>query len=303
MKLLVVLVATCLLGTPCIAFAAEPTPAELKKQGDDAVHAFHFREALDLYDRSYALSHDPAILYNRARANQALGNYPAALDDIEQFVRIAPADLKQRVAQLADLVADIRDHVGLLVVTSTVQGAKVKVQGKDAGATPLPGPVKVGVGTVTVDVEAPGYLPLHRDVSVAGGKMVTIDAALVTERPEQETPVKTERYVSGSWRASTYIVGAVGLASLGVGATFGGLAAMRQSDANAQCPGKVCNPSGWADISDARTFATVSNITLIAGALLATGAVVMLLVAPHAMRRVPVAALLLPRSTGLWGTF
>jgi hypothetical protein len=302
MKKVVVLVATCL--APCIAFADEPTAADLKKQGDDAAHAFHFHEALDLYDRSYALSHDPAILYNRARANQALGNYPTALDDIEEFVRIAPDDLKRRVPLLADLVADIRDHVGLLVVTSTVQGAKVKVQGKVAGATPMPGPVKVGVGTVTVDVEAPGYLPLHRDVSVAGGKMTTLDATLVSETAAhagQETPAKTD--VPGSWRAGTYIVGAVGLASLGVGVTFGGLAAMRQSDANAQCPGKVCNPSGWADISDARTFATVSNITLIAGGLLAVGAVVMWLVAPHAMRRVPVAALLSPHSAGLSGTF
>ena len=79
----------------------QPTAAELKKQGDAAMQTLHYRDALKAYDQAYALGHDPAILYNRARAEQGLGDFPAALDAIEEFVHVAPDDLKQRVPHLA----------------------------------------------------------------------------------------------------------------------------------------------------------------------------------------------------------
>src|SRR5450631_1189811 len=81
--------------------AAADGASELKRSGDAAMHAAHYEDALEAYDAAYAVEPDPAILYNRARALQGLGNYPEALASIESFEKLAPAALKQRVPKLA----------------------------------------------------------------------------------------------------------------------------------------------------------------------------------------------------------
>ena len=290
MRLAAAVLAACWLASSGRAMADDPTAADLKQRGDDAMHALHYREALDLYDRAYATSHDPAVLYNRARAEQGLGDFPAALDAIEEFVRSAPDDLKRRVPKLAELVADIRDHVGMVVIVSEVSGATVRLQGKTVGTTPLGAPVKVSAGSVAVSVEAAGHPPFHEDITVAGGQVTTVEATFapsptVTPPPPPPPPLtRTERYVPGGYRAATFTVGAVGLVSLALGATFGGLVASKTGDASGHCPSKACDPTGWADIQDARTFATVSTATFIAGAVLVAGAIVMLIASPHKAR-------------------
>ncbi len=286
---------------------ANPTAADLKARGDEAMRSLHYREALEAYDQSYALKQDPAILYNRARAQQGLGNYPAALDAIEEFVRVAPDDLKQRVPKLAELVADIRAHVALVVVVCPVAGATVTVDGKVAGTTPLPSPLRVGAGSVAIAVEAKGYVPFHKDVAAAGGQLTTLTAGLVSESegaqpPSTTPPVTTVTYVPAGWRVAAFSTMGVGLAGLAVGGVFGGLVAARTSDANPHCPNKVCDPTGWADIKDAQTFATVSTIAFIAGGVLAAASIPLLLFAPHASRRVAIVPVLGPGFAGIGGT-
>ena len=287
--------------------AAADDPAALKKQGDEAMRTLHYQEALEAYDKAYALKRDPAILYNRARAEQGLANYPAALDAIEEFVRVAPEELKQRVPQLAELVDDIRRHVALVVVVCPVAGAAVTVDGKVVGTTPLAAPIRTSAGAVAIGVEAKGYLPLHKEVTTEGGKLTTVSAALVAEAtqapppPAPEAPVRTVTYVPAGWRVAGYTTLGLGLAGLAGGGVFGGLVAARTSDASPHCPSKACDPVGWSDIADARTFATVSTIAFIAGGVLVAAAIPLLLFAPHASRRLAIVPLVGPGFAGIGG--
>src|SRR6185295_7621747 len=75
-----------------IAAAQERAPAadqarasELKQRGDVAMDALRYGEAVDAYVQAYAISKDPALLYNRGRALQALGDFPGALEALESF--------------------------------------------------------------------------------------------------------------------------------------------------------------------------------------------------------------------------
>ena len=77
---------------------ADPAPAPsdpaaalgAKQRGDDALVNGRPAEALALYKEAYAARPDPALVYNIGRAHQALGDFPSALDHLEQFEATAP---------------------------------------------------------------------------------------------------------------------------------------------------------------------------------------------------------------------
>jgi hypothetical protein len=284
----------------------QPNAADLKHDGDAAMASLHYREALAFYDKAYAINHDPAILYNRARADQALGDYPAALDAIEEFVRTAPDDLKRRVPKLADLVADVQSHVALVVVTCAIDGASVFVDGKVIGKTPLGAPLRVATGTIAIAVEARGHVTFRQDVTVPGGKLTTVNATLASEVTETRSqpppppiPERTERYVPGGWRVAAFTMGGLGIAGLAAGGVFGGLVASKTGTSN--CVAKVCNPAGWQEISDAKTFATISTVSFIAGGALLAGAAALFIFAPHATRKVALVPIVGPAFLGIGG--
>jgi len=285
-----------------------PTAAQLKQQGDAAMQALHYRDALKAYEQAYALGHDPAILYNRARAEQALGDYPAALEAIEEFVHTAPDDLKQRVPHLAEMVADFESRVALVVVNCAIEGATVRIGGKVVGTTPLPAAVKVAGGELAIAVEAPNHTTFHQDVTAPGGKVTTVNATLasnvapVAPPPVLPTPVvRTETYVPSGWRIAAFTIGGVGVAGLALGGISGGLVASKTGDANAHCPSKACDATGWAAINDAKTFATISTIGFIAGGALVATAVILFVVAPHATRKMGFAPIVGPSFVGIGG--
>src|SRR5205085_8429184 len=77
----------------CATTAFADDAADLKRRGDEAMDAGHAGEALDAYVRAAALSHDPALSYNKGRAHWALGHYGPALEELRAFERDAPPEL------------------------------------------------------------------------------------------------------------------------------------------------------------------------------------------------------------------
>src|SRR5689334_8802118 len=67
--------------------APEEPGAAFKRQGDEAMDALHYDEAIAAYTKAYEVGNMPAALYNRGRAHQARGQYVLALADIERFAR------------------------------------------------------------------------------------------------------------------------------------------------------------------------------------------------------------------------
>src|SRR5690348_13359360 len=64
--------------------------ADLKKKADALMDELKFADAYQLYAEAYGISADPALLYNEGRALEATGDYPRALDRLEQFAATAP---------------------------------------------------------------------------------------------------------------------------------------------------------------------------------------------------------------------
>jgi hypothetical protein len=158
--------------------------AELKKQGDDLMVSLQYRDALDAYAKSYSINPDPAVLYNRARAHQALAEYPEALDLLMTFSQIAPAELKSRVPFLKELIDDIRARVATLDVRADVPSARVFVRDKLESTLPATQPIRVRAGMAKIEVRADGYVPFVKEIELPGGKATTVEAHMLKDVPE-----------------------------------------------------------------------------------------------------------------------
>jgi hypothetical protein len=170
---------------PADTAAAPPSPEEraatLKKQGDAAMDALRYDEAIDDYTQAYALSPDPALLYNRGRVHQARGEWPAALADLERFAHDATPELRQRVPKLDELLAEARGHVATVTLTSNVDGARVLVRKTQVGITPIPGSLQLDSGPAIVEVLAEGFFDWRRELELKGGATTVLVAQLGTK--------------------------------------------------------------------------------------------------------------------------
>jgi hypothetical protein len=147
--------------------------------------SLRFADALAAYSAAYEIEKEPALLYDRGRASQLLGDYPEALARFEEFEASAPADLLARVAGLPQVMADLRARVTSLVIVCDVRGVQIRVRDKVLGAAPLAGTIRVNAGKgVSFEASADGYYTLHRAVDLPPGGTAMVDM----------TPKSKQRY-------------------------------------------------------------------------------------------------------------
>jgi hypothetical protein len=152
--------------------------SELKKQGDAAMVSLRYDEAIEAYTRAYGITGDPALLYNRGRALQGLGNFPEALEQLEAFKQQASPALKARVPALESLIVEVREKIATVLILSNAKGARILVRSKVVGTTPLGGHIKLNAGPALIEVEAEGYQPFKKTVDLPGGGEIEIEAKL-----------------------------------------------------------------------------------------------------------------------------
>ena len=152
--------------------------ADIKRRGDEAMDSGRPADALTAYNEAYALTKDPALLYNKGRALQALTEYPQALAELEAFDKQAPPDLKARVPGLPKMLEELRAKVTKLNLACDVDGARVRFRDRTIGRCPMLEPVTVNAGKGTLEVTADGYLPWQRDIDLPGGGTANYDIHL-----------------------------------------------------------------------------------------------------------------------------
>ena len=152
--------------------------AELKRQGDEAMNARRYDDALANYKGAYRLDPTPALLYNQGRAYQVLGRYPEALAQVEAFDKQAPDTLKAKVPQLKALLKELRGKVSTLSISCNHDGARVLLRGKLVGTTPMTGAIVVNAGPASLEVRKDGFLDESRALDLAGGKVYAENVTL-----------------------------------------------------------------------------------------------------------------------------
>ncbi len=150
----------------------------LRDQGNQAMLDMRYVDALGLYQQSRALDpEDVGVIYSLARAHQLLGEFPEALDHLEEFERRAPSEMKVKVGRLEQLLVDLKSRVSTLILRCNQPGARVLLRDRVVGTTPLRA-LRVASGTATLQVELEGFFPVQRQVVLPAGGALALELGL-----------------------------------------------------------------------------------------------------------------------------
>jgi len=153
----------------------------------------------------------PNTLFNIAQCNEELGRYDRAVKAYEEFLRRAAPDDTKRAAAAATM-SSLKKLLGTIVIETNLPG-EVWLSDRKVGATP--GSILVPGGRHSIEVRRDGFIPVRREVEVAGRQSVTLSIELKEARKEI-TVNRIEksglpRYVFWSGVAATSVAAAAGL--------------------------------------------------------------------------------------------
>jgi len=228
-------------------------------------------EALEHFRRAHALTPTPRSLAQIGFAEQALGEWVAAMTHLTEAAEADDPWIARNRAALDQALEVIRQRVGRLEVRGGVPGALVFVDGVEMGRLPQPHPVFVAAGTVELRVEAEGYAPVSRSIEVTAGSLARETVRLVGEPSgagggggsdpivEPDTPEE----------GGTPILAWVALGGAAVGLAGGGIAlAIREGHAADWNDDAVCLAGGLSreqNCADSRKSAESAETWAIVG--------------------------------------
>lgn len=287
--------------------SAEPSASNradaLFERGKAEMTAGHTTAACVLFAESYAIDATEGTLLALGLCHERedrLVDAFAELRDVHASAMKSGRDDRQRVARSA--LARIEPRIGRVVVRAETACAALMLDGRavtkpDAelpvspgdhhvtckrAAAPWEGDVSVTAGALAVVVVPDATKPDATSSDATSSDATSSDALRV--RPTSRIAPSTNASDGGPGRTLGWIAGAVGLASLGVGTVFGVRSFDRWGEVESRCPTpKAClDPAAKTYEDDARTSATVANITIVAGlALVGLG---IYLIATHPTR-------------------
>lgn len=301
MRAVVGIVAGVMAGlTPALAHAdtRDPAAAEaLFEAGRQAATRGDWATACPKFAESERLDPAAGTLLNLADCEEHLGHLAAAWDAWhEAIASLAPGD--DRIGQARKRAAALDARIPRLTVRlapDAPAGATVHRDAVELGAASLGIPLPVDPGAHVVRVETAGHEPSSTSVTLAEGESRAIDvsagAAIAPEppalQPAPAAPAPPPPAMEAPplppahpvLRTTGFVLGIAGLASLAAGATTGALAFAQKSTVQNHCPDpRGCDQAGLDAAHSGHTYATVSDVTFVAGgALLAAGAALVLL--------------------------
>ncbi|HEX3695809.1 MAG TPA: PEGA domain-containing protein [Polyangia bacterium] len=298
--------AMALTAQPALADQADDlihSGLELRRQGRD-------QEALQIFRKAQALSPTPRAQAQIGLAEQAVGQWVDAFDDLGAALRVKsdPWITKNR-AVLESAVVSIETHVGELEILGGPSGAEVTVEGKPQGTLPLPSRLHAVAGTASVEVRASGFLPATRTVVIVPGQLTreTINLRPVSALPlpsgggsfesaQESAPSTGNGEVGRSaetetspWPRRAAWIGVAGAGAFAIGGTAALL--VRQSKAHwfedkaHACDENAPNKGGagcQSDYDDGQTATKMAVIGYVAAGAFAAGAAVLFLTAHSA---------------------
>jgi len=165
------------------ADAAVKRGVELRRHAKD-------QEALEEFRKAYALVKSARALAQIGLAEQALGRWVDAENDLgEAMTSKSDPWIRKNLSTLNGAVDVIRKHLGSLDVIGPA-GAELLIDGRVAGTLPLAKPARVPIGSLTIEVKKDGFFPATRPVSIAAGELTreSVDLNPQAVAPAVRTP-------------------------------------------------------------------------------------------------------------------
>ena len=165
------------------AMASPADDAEpLVQEGIAFRSSFHDAEALEKFQRAYAIAKTPRIQAQIGAAEQALGRWVDAEVHVAGALEASSDSwiVKNRPT-LESARNSIRSHLGSLEILGKPAGAEIRIEGEIVGRLPLVTSLRLPVGRTTLEVRAPGHFVVTRSVSIEPGKLTRETVVLRAE--------------------------------------------------------------------------------------------------------------------------
>ncbi len=287
----------CALPLPCFAqVGARQAQAEaLFQRGRELFERGELTEACATFERSDALDSAPGTVLNLAVCYERLGRTASAWLTYRRAAARARATGQAERVEVARKQAErLEPELAWVTVQSeapTQAGLAVELDGEPLELAGLGTPMPIDPGEHRIVARAPGHHPFETSFFVGGKRAklqlripslsplsATREPTTRAQRPHQSPdPLAPAPERSSTQRVSGYVVGGVGLATLGVAGLFGLRMLQKQSQSEEQCDGDVCSPDGAELRREAQSSGDVATVLgLIGVAATATGVVLVL---------------------------
>jgi hypothetical protein len=297
------------LGLPAIArgqatSAASPSDSDrvtaraLAHEGYEAETHGQYAEAADRFQRAEALVHAPTLELGLARAQAGLGKLVEAHETYRRIVREelpagAPAPFAKAVDDARRELAALEPRLAWVAIE--VRGpqpssTRVSVDEESLPAAALGTRRASNPGEHHVRASAPGFAPAESTFTVAEGetKSVSLTETASVEPAAPPPPPVVEKPAPAPV-SSTPFGKTAGIALLGIGAAglvtggvTGVLALNKHASLSGDCPNGHCLPGESHEVALYNTFATVSTVSFVAGAVGVVSGFTLLLATPKA---------------------
>ena len=268
-----------LAAAPSIARADDAAARNLAEQmfseGKKLMAEGRFDEACPKLAESQRLDPGGGTILNLAVCHESQGHFASAWSEFREALALARTDGRRDREQLAtEHLVQVEPKVSHLTLAvepkADVSGLRIKLDGELVGRPAWGSPLPVDPGAHEVVASAPGRLDRRVMAQVTGtGDARTLTILALEDAPGSaagdldSTPDATFSETSRGKRVAGYVVGAVGLAALGVGTAFGIEALQKRHDSDATCTGNTCTTAAGVSLNDdARRFANFSDVGL-----------------------------------------
>jgi hypothetical protein len=174
------------------ALALASTVAAFPARGDDVAEAkARFRRGVELYqerrwqeaiaefEAAYRLKPHGAIHFNLAQCRERLDDWPGAVRSYQDYLREVPAapdraTVRASIARIEERLA--KAGVQVLLVYTDPPGARLALDGKERGTTPLHAALSPGSYALGLALE--GFEPVKDQVEVGGAASRLVEVVL-----------------------------------------------------------------------------------------------------------------------------
>jgi hypothetical protein len=161
--------------------SSEAVRREARERFDRGLKLFNEGDnagALAEFKRAYELIPNSLVLYNIGLVYSAMGRPVEAVDALDKVLAGTGALTGERLARATQTRDEQVQRVARLSVSTNVP-ATIEIDNVEVGQTPLTAPLLVAGGVHVLGVAASGYVPVHREVTVAGGATAEVRLDLV----------------------------------------------------------------------------------------------------------------------------
>jgi len=173
-----------------VASAQAPDAKASLASGDKAARAKDWAKAQADYEAANAASPSADALDGLANARYQQKHDAEAYAAYESWIKTygttSPAKKRAAEARLVELGT----RTSLLLVESTESGAKVEVDGKPVGTTPLAAPLRLALGPHRIRVTKEGFVPFDQAPNVAVGTTTPVQVKLEAQSTKGRLSVR-----------------------------------------------------------------------------------------------------------------